>query len=237
MLALTEQRARFDVAVARGRLGGTNAERDEARVLRRFFHRTREHAAKLLGWLDHLIGGQHDLHRARLTPFDLGCGPGHAGRGVAPERFAQHVLGRQSAQVLLHQRRVHGARDDEDAFARHESAQTRGGLRDQGALARDRQELFGQRLAAGRPEARAGAARHDHGVADGSGHGRTVYASAHRRAEPDQKRSGSGVNSGSGSARRRLVLPNSQENGFFKITKGRAMSPRIATESSSFWIE
>ena len=125
-----------------------------------------------------------------VAPVRLLRGERHARRGVARTRLGQAVLRGQVGQELAHAVGLVGAGHDQRVLRVHQALQPPHGLRQQGLGAADRQELLRQGAPAGGPEARAGAAGHDHGVDVGRGH-----------LAGDKKRAGSGERGGSGSSR------------------------------------
>ena len=110
--------------------------------------------------------GRHDGHDgvglARCNPLRR---QGDAGSGVAAHRLDEHVIRRKMRQLAAHLVGLLTVGYNQNAWPRESRQQAVGGLLQQRAPSCNRQQLLGQTPPAARPEARALAAGHYHGIA------------------------------------------------------------------------
>jgi len=83
------------------------------------------------------------------------------GTCVAADGFGDDIVLWQLGQLLADFGDLRGVGDDENVFHRHQRQHTVHGLLEKGALAEQREQLFGHLLAAQRPETLAASAGHD----------------------------------------------------------------------------
>ena len=101
---------RFDVAVARFRRCGHDAEGHQPAGLR-FRAPGVDGGAEVGGITDHMVGGEHQQQRVLTTGCGLECGDGHGRSRVAPHGLQQdraglladlaHLLGHDEAVVVV----------------------------------------------------------------------------------------------------------------------------------------
>ena len=170
--------AALDVAEARLRMRGTDAERHQRAVLREARGaRDRRHERRVIA--DEVIGRQHEKHdvvaMAAVRPQRR---ERDGRRRVAAEGFEQvrRAFGKLVAHPgvgVLRVKVILAVGDGDEFRDTGQRQRARRGLREQGLAVRQRHRRFRRRLARQRPQPRAGAAGKDDGNdADGGGGGR-----------------------------------------------------------------
>ena len=237
MLTVTgEDLAHFDVAIAGGGSCGAHSQGDQVACATGFGGCRFKAGAELQSRRDDVVGGQHELHSRRVAALDLKHRQGYAGRGVAAHGFEQQIFFGQCGQATAYLVCKVRGRDHQHTLHGYESREALSSLGDHGGTADDGQELLGPRTPTGGPEARAAAARHDYGEEVVISHGQesiSEYSCIVRATY--QKRAGRGLRPGRGRACQSSSTPlKGPVRAPRRNTMGRAMSPRMATESRVF---
>ena len=119
-----------------------------------------------------MVGRQDERHIVGVTA-GKGARERRRDAGVARQRLAEDVVGRQLRQLLTRGAHVRLRGDDEDVRGREERRQPRHGLLEEARVTGQREELLRGAAPRERPEAGAGSARHDDRV-----HRRRAYRMA-----------------------------------------------------------
>ena len=156
----------LDIAVARIGTRGADAYGHQRVACLGELHAGGDVTAELLLIEDEVVGRRHDHRRLGLQRSEAEGRIGDAGGRIAPDGFAQHLLGLQFGELLEHQLPVGGIRHHEEVLRRDERCKTLERMADEALSgAQNVEELLGKAASAGWPEAAADAAGHDDAVA------------------------------------------------------------------------
>jgi hypothetical protein len=156
--------AQANVAEAGGRFGGLDADGDNELPAPGQIKRVGQDLLEFLFLSNDMVGRQDGHDGAGGALPDDGRAQGDCGAGVAPDGFGDDILPGQFGQLPPDFRRLDGVGDDENVFEGNQRQDAIDSLLEQGALAKQGDELFGGAFAADGPEAFAAPSGHDDDV-------------------------------------------------------------------------
>src|SRR6266850_1703744 len=112
--------ANLDVAIARGRFGGFDANGDDGLAAAGQIKSVGKDLLKFFLLGDDVVGGQNGHDACGRAGSDNSRAEGNGGAGVASDGFGDNVLFGQFGYLLAYLWRLHLIGDDEDVFDWHE---------------------------------------------------------------------------------------------------------------------